>query len=78
MITSHRNTFQSFSLIISVKKTVTLSQGTQDLCEILLDNNEFKSVQKFTYLAFPISANLSFDMRLVVELARQQPPLESL
>lgn len=61
MITRRSSTCKSFSLVVSIKKTVTLSQGALDPCEILLDNDKLKSVQKFTYLGSTVTANLSLD-----------------
>lgn len=64
MITRLSSTCKSFSLVVSIKKTVTLSQGAVDPCEILLDNNKLEIVQKFIYHGSIVTANLSLDNKI--------------
>ena len=53
-----------FSLTISVKKTETLSQGTETPASITLNGEPLKNVDKFTYLGSTISASLNLDDEL--------------
>ena len=53
-----------FSLTISVKKTETLSQGTEMPANITLNGEALKNVDKFTYLGSTISASLNLDEEL--------------
>ena len=59
-----------FSLVISVKKTVILSQGVSQPTTILLNNNPLEEVVKFTYLGSTVTSSLSLNEEISMRIGK--------
>ncbi|TWW59286.1 R2 Retrovirus-related Pol polyprotein from type I retrotransposable element [Takifugu flavidus] len=55
---------QDFSLVISLNKTKTMGQGTENPPSITINNYTLEAVNTFTYLGSTITDNLSLDVEL--------------
>ncbi|XP_047470539.1 uncharacterized protein LOC125026277 [Penaeus chinensis] len=61
---------QAFSLIISVKKTATLTQTGTPTATITLDNSPLQTVEKFCYLGSTITTSTSLDEELNARIGK--------
>lgn len=55
---------QDFSLVISLNKTKSMAQGTENPPSITINNYTLETVDTFTYLGSNITDNLSLDGEL--------------
>ncbi|TWW71520.1 putative RNA-directed DNA polymerase from transposon X-element [Takifugu flavidus] len=55
---------QDFSLVISLNKTKTMGQGTENPPSITINNYTLEAINTFTYLGSTITDNLSLDVEL--------------
>ncbi|TWW62323.1 hypothetical protein D4764_04G0009700 [Takifugu flavidus] len=55
---------QDFSLVISLNKTKTMGQGTENPPSITINNYTLEAINTFTYLGSTITENLSLDVEL--------------
>lgn len=61
---------KAFNLVISVKKTVILTQEGIAQAHIKLDNKELETVDKFCYLGSTITCTTSLDDEINVRIGK--------
>lgn len=71
MIDKLNETCKSFSLVVSVKKTVVLTQGsTANLEPVKLDDRPLEVVHKFCYLGSTVSDTVSLDEEINIRIGK--------
>ena len=61
---------KAFSLTISIRKTVVLTQEGTDPCNITLDGTSLENVNKFCYLGSTITTSSSMDEEITARIGK--------